>query len=145
MLDEFALAWIGQIDAQRLAELSAKIEKLYLEAGVESPSLDEAMVRAGVPPTQRGQARKILQLLLDNRKLVRVQGDMFMHAQTIETLKTKLQNYAAQHEPGRLNKPRKNKRPPATRATGTGAPPFTPAPASATSSRRLPPRSRVRS
>jgi selenocysteine-specific elongation factor len=84
------------------AELSAKIEKLYLDAGVESPSLDEAMVRAGVPPTQRGQARKILQLLLDNRKLVRVQGDMFMHAQTIEALKTKLQNYAAQHEPQRL-------------------------------------------
>jgi selenocysteine-specific elongation factor len=84
------------------AELSAKIEKLYLDAAVESPSLDEAMVRAGVPPTQRGQARKILQLLLDNRKLVRVQGDMFMHAQTIEALKTKLQDYAAQHEPQRL-------------------------------------------
>jgi selenocysteine-specific elongation factor len=84
------------------AELSAKIEKVYLDAGVESPSLDEAMVRAGVPPTQRGQARKILQLLLDSGKLVRVQGDMFMHPQVIETLKTKLQSYAAQHEPDRL-------------------------------------------
>ena len=84
------------------AELSAKIEKLYLDAGVESPSLDEAMARAGVPPTQRGQARKILQLLLDDRKLVRVQGDMFMHPQVIEGLKTKLQTYAAQHEPDRL-------------------------------------------
>lgn len=84
------------------AELSAKIEKLYLDAAVESPSLDEAMVRAGVPPAQRGQARKILQLLLDNHKLIRVQGDMFMHPQTLADLKTKLQNYAAQHEPDRL-------------------------------------------
>ena len=84
------------------AELSAKIEKLYLDAGVESPTLDEAMTRAGVPPAQRAQARKILQLLLDNRKLVRVQGDMFMHPQVIETLKIKLQTYAAQHEPDRL-------------------------------------------
>ena len=84
------------------AELSAKIEKVYLDAGVESPSLDEAMVRAGVPPTQRGQARKILQLLLDGRKLVRVHGDMFMHSQTVDGLKTKLKLYAAQHEPDRL-------------------------------------------
>lgn len=84
------------------AELSEKIEKVYLDAGVESPSLDEAMVRAGVPPTQRGQARKILQLLLDNRKLVRVQGDMFMHSETISNLKAKLQDYAVQHEPDRL-------------------------------------------
>jgi selenocysteine-specific elongation factor len=84
------------------AELSAKIEKLYLDAGVEAPTLDEAMTRAGVPAAQRAQARKILQLLLDNRKLVRVQGDMFMHPRVIETLKTKLQTYAAQHEPDRL-------------------------------------------
>lgn len=84
------------------AELSAKIEKLYFDAGVESPSLDQAMVRAGVPPAQRGQARKILQLLLDNRKLVRVQADMFMHTETIAGLKEKLQNYGDQHEPQRV-------------------------------------------
>lgn len=84
------------------AQLSAKIEKLYLDAGVESPSLDDAMTRAGVPATQRAQARKILQLLLDNRKLVRVQGEMFMHAETIANLEAKLQTYAAQHEPDRL-------------------------------------------
>lgn len=84
------------------AELSAKIEKLYLDAGVEAPSLDEAMTRAGVATAQRAQARKILQLLLDSRKLVRIQGEMFMHAEVIESLKTKLQTYARQHEPERL-------------------------------------------
>jgi selenocysteine-specific elongation factor len=84
------------------AELSGKIERLYLEAGVEAPSLDEAMTRAGVAAAQRVQARKIVQLLLDGRKLVRVQGDMFMHAQVIEDLKARLREYAAQHEPDRL-------------------------------------------
>jgi selenocysteine-specific elongation factor len=72
------------------AKLSEQIEKLYREAGVEAPSLDEVMARAGVAASQRGQARKILQLLLDNGKLIRIQGDMFMHAQVIQLLKTKL-------------------------------------------------------
>jgi selenocysteine-specific elongation factor len=76
------------------AKLSEQIEKLYREAGVEAPSLDEVMARAGVAASQRGQARKILQLLLDNGK--------FMHAQVVQLLKTKLHAYAAQQEPERL-------------------------------------------
>ncbi|HEV2837455.1 MAG TPA: SelB C-terminal domain-containing protein, partial [Pyrinomonadaceae bacterium] len=83
------------------AKLSAQIEKVYREAGVEAPSMEEVMARAGVAAAQRGQARKILQLLLDGRKLVRVTGDMFMHSQVVEELKRKLQDYADQHEPDR--------------------------------------------
>src|SRR5262249_35100969 len=79
--------------------LSKRIEQIYLAAGVEAPSLDDAMTKANVPASQRAQARKLLQLLIDDRKLVRVQGDMFMHAQVIHDLKTKLQTYASQHEP----------------------------------------------
>ena len=84
------------------AELSKKIEQLYLTAGVEAPTIDEAMTRAEVPVPRRAQARKIMQLLIDDRKLVRVQGEMFMHAQALDDLKTRLINYAAQHEPDRL-------------------------------------------
>ena len=84
------------------AKLSDQIEKLYSDAGVEAPSLDEVMARAGVAASQRGQARKILQLLLDNGKLIRIQGDMFMHVLVVQQLKTKLQTYASQHEPDRL-------------------------------------------
>ena len=43
-----------------------------------------------------------MQLLIDERKLVRIQGQMFMHARVIEDLKMKLLNYASQHEPERL-------------------------------------------
>jgi selenocysteine-specific elongation factor len=83
-------------------ELSKRIEQIYLAAGVEAPSLDDAMTKANVAASQRAQARKLLQLLLDDRKLVRIQGEMFMHAQVIQDLKTKLQTYASQHEPERL-------------------------------------------
>lgn len=84
------------------AELSKGIEEIYLKAGVEAPSLDEAMTKANVPAAQRAQARKILQLLLDGGKLIRIQGEMFMHPQVVQDLKGRLQAYASQHEPDRL-------------------------------------------
>jgi selenocysteine-specific elongation factor len=83
-------------------ELSKRIEQIYITAGVEAPSLDDAMTKANVPASQRAQARKLLQLLLDDKKIVRIQGEMFMHSQVIQDLKTKLQAYATQHEPDRL-------------------------------------------
>ena len=83
-------------------ELSKRIEQIYLTAGVEAPSLDDAMTKANVAASQRSQARKLLQLLLDDRKLVRIQGEMFMHSKVIRDLKIKLQTYASQHEPDRL-------------------------------------------
>ena len=84
------------------AEFSKRLEDLYLAAGVEAPTVDEALTRAGVSATQRAQSRKIMQLLIDDRKLVRIQGEMFMHAQVLEELKTKLRDYGSQHEPERL-------------------------------------------
>ena len=83
-------------------KLSERIEQVYLAAGVEAPSLDDAMTRANVPATQRTQARKLLQLLIDNGKLVRIQGEMFMHVQVVQDLKGKLHTYASRHEPDRL-------------------------------------------
>jgi len=83
-------------------QLSRRIEEVYLAAGVEAPSLDDAMTKANVPAAQRAQARKLLQLLLDERKLSRIHGEMFMHTNVVEDLKTKLQTYASHHEPDRL-------------------------------------------
>jgi selenocysteine-specific elongation factor len=83
-------------------QLSHRLEKVYREAGVEAPTLDEVMTRAGVAVGQRTQARKILQLLIDGKKLVRIHNEMFMHADVVEALKKKLLDYATQHEPARL-------------------------------------------
>jgi len=88
--------------SEQETELSKRIEQVYLAAGVEAPAVDEAMTKANVAAPQRAQARKILQLLIDDRTLVRIQGEMFMHAKVVQDLKTKLRAYAAQHEPDRL-------------------------------------------
>ncbi len=85
--------------SEQEAELSKRIEHGYLAAGVEAPTIDEAMTKAEVAPPQRAQARKILQLLIDDRTIVRIQGEMFMHAKVVEDLKAKLRTYGAQHEP----------------------------------------------
>ena len=84
------------------AELSRRIEELYLAAAVEAPSIDELMTRANVNAAQRVQARKLMQLLIDGRKIIRIQGDMFMHASVLEQLKKKLSEYGSRHEPERL-------------------------------------------
>jgi len=82
-------------------QLRDRLEKIYEQAGLEVPSLDEAMVRAAVPAAQRAHARKILQLLIDARILIRVQGDFLFHQQSLNRLITKLQAYAEAHQPER--------------------------------------------
>jgi len=59
------------------------------------------MQRAGVTAQQRGQARKILQLIIDSKALIRVQGELLFHAEALSALASKLQEYAAAHEPAR--------------------------------------------
>ena len=84
---------------QRLRET---FEQAYEKAGVEAPSIEELMTAGGVAVSQRAQARKILQLVIDSGKIVRIQGDMLMDAGALETLKEKLLEYGATKEPDRL-------------------------------------------
>jgi selenocysteine-specific elongation factor len=82
--------------------LRQKFEQAYKSTGVEAPSIEELMTQAGVAAAERGHARKVLQLLIDGGKIVRIQGDMLMDADALETLKQKLLKYAATKEPDRL-------------------------------------------
>ncbi len=84
------------------AQLREQISSAYEKAALEAPSLDEVLARAGIGSAGRAHARKVLQLLLDAGTLVRVQGEMFFHSQSIENLKKLLREYAAEHEPERL-------------------------------------------
>jgi selenocysteine-specific elongation factor len=83
-------------------QLREKIAQAYKKAALEAPTLDQALVEAGIHAAQRTHARKILQLLIDNGTLVRVQGEMFFHSQAIEHLKGLLREFASAHEPDRL-------------------------------------------
>lgn len=83
-------------------QLRDKIAQAYKKSALEAPTLDQALIEAGIPTSQRTHARKILQLLIDKGTLVRVQGEMFFHANAIEHLKSLLGEFATAHEPDRL-------------------------------------------
>jgi selenocysteine-specific elongation factor len=84
------------------AKLRDLFTKLYEQSGLEGPSLDEVMTRAGVGPAQRAHGRRILQLLIDSRRIVRVQGDMFVSSIAIQNLVARLRQFGSEHEPDRL-------------------------------------------
>jgi len=84
------------------SRLQQTLEDIYLKAGVESPSIDDAFTKAGVPSSAKPQARKILQLLIDNGSIVRLNNEIFMHRSVLQGLKSRLLAFASQHEPERL-------------------------------------------
>lgn len=91
---------VGLSEAE--SRLQQTLEDIYLKAGVESPSIDDAFTKAGISSSAKPQARKILQLLIDNGSLVRVNNEIFMHHSVLQGLKSKLLAFASQHEPERL-------------------------------------------
>jgi selenocysteine-specific elongation factor len=83
-------------------KLRTAIEKIFLDAGVEAPTIDEALTRAGVTTLSKAHGRKILQLLIDDKMLVKVHNELLMHKDVLADLKNKLVQYGTQHEPERL-------------------------------------------
>ena len=65
-------------------EAVAKIEALFRDAGLAVPSTPEVLAKSGVEPAR---ARSLLQILLKNRKLVRVGDDLIYHHAAIESLR----------------------------------------------------------
>lgn len=100
--DVIRLASYSQELSSEDAELKKKFEDIYLASGVEAPSLDQLMEKASVATTKRSQGRKVLQLLIDSKQIIRVHNDLFFHSSVIEDLKRRLAVYAAEHEPDRL-------------------------------------------
>ena len=83
-------------------QLLDRIAAAYKQAALEAPTVEQAMSVAGIPLAQRSHGRKILQLLVDDKTLVRVHGEMFFHQQAIDQLRSLLSRYAMEHEPARL-------------------------------------------
>jgi selenocysteine-specific elongation factor len=65
-------------------EASAKIEDAFRSAGLAVPALPEVLAQAGVEPNR---ARTILQLLLKDKRLVRVSDELVFHASAIQSLR----------------------------------------------------------
>ena len=84
------------------AALRDRLESVYREAGLEAPSLEEALARAGGAGASREHLRKLLRLLLDSGALVRVREDLLFHREALGRLTAALRDYAAAHAPDRL-------------------------------------------
>ena len=62
----------------------ANIEKIFADAGLAVPSVSEALAKSGV---ESARARTLLQILLREKKLVRVSEDLVCHASAIDALR----------------------------------------------------------
>ena len=77
------------------AALRDRLEEVYRDAKLAVPSIAEALSRAGVATSQQQHGRKVMQVLIDSGKLVRVDGEMFFHASALDDLVRKLRAFAA--------------------------------------------------
>jgi selenocysteine-specific elongation factor len=65
-------------------EASAKIESAFRAAGLAVPALQEVLGKSGVEPSR---ARSILQLLLRDKRLVRVNDELVFHSSALQALR----------------------------------------------------------
>lgn len=75
------------------ARLRDSLERVYRDAALAAPSLNEAFERAGAASPH---GRKVLQLLIDSGVLVKVHGEMYFHRGALDELTKKLREYAGQ-------------------------------------------------
>jgi selenocysteine-specific elongation factor len=68
-------------------EAVEKIEEAFRQTGLAVPSTSEVLKNCGVEPAR---ARTLLQILLRNRKLVRVGDDLIFHASALDQLRALL-------------------------------------------------------
>ena len=68
-------------------EAVGKIEELFRQGGLAVPATPEVLAKSGV---EAARARSLLQILLRNRKLVRISDDLIYHVSAIETLRQML-------------------------------------------------------
>jgi selenocysteine-specific elongation factor len=68
-------------------EATAKIEQEFRSGGLATPPVGEVLAKSGVDPNR---ARSLLQLMLRDKRLVRVSDELVFHKSAIEALRTLL-------------------------------------------------------
>jgi len=64
-----------------------KVEALFRDAGAAPPSPEEALVKVGLRGSEENE---LFQLLLEERRLVRIKESLFFHAEILKTIEDKL-------------------------------------------------------
>jgi selenocysteine-specific elongation factor len=104
LLEQIAAAGGARLEADKVAlarhevvlegserELAERIDRAFLEGGLEPPELADAV---GKPPD--ASAKKIVDLLIARGSLVRIQDGKLFHAGALQALVAKLAAYAAE-------------------------------------------------
>jgi selenocysteine-specific elongation factor len=68
-------------------QATAKIEDAFRTGGLATPAVHEVLAKSGVDPVR---ARTLLQLMLRDRRLVRVNDELVFHAATMQALRAQL-------------------------------------------------------
>jgi selenocysteine-specific elongation factor len=68
-------------------EATAKIENAFRAGGLATPAVHEVLEKSGVDPNR---ARTLLQLMLRDRRLVRISGELVFHASAMQSLRALL-------------------------------------------------------
>jgi selenocysteine-specific elongation factor len=67
-----------------------KVDTLFRSAGAAPPSPEEALVKAGLAGSEENE---LFQLLLEERRLVRIKESLFFHAEALKAIEDKLVAY----------------------------------------------------
>lgn len=72
--------------SEKDARLRERLKEIYTSAGLEAPTLDEALKQSEVAASALAHGRKIAQTLIDEGVLVRVREDLLMNSAIVENL-----------------------------------------------------------
>src|SRR5439155_25821333 len=87
------------------AQLRDRLESVYRDAALETPTIGEAFARAGISASAQQHGRKILQLLFESGALVRVHGEMFFHRSALDDLTRRLREHASHNSDRSIDVP----------------------------------------
>jgi selenocysteine-specific elongation factor len=84
------------------AELRNRLDKIFQQSALEPPTLEAALQTAiGPGKSDANRGRRILQILVEGKQVVRVQTDLIFHRKALDELITKVRDYAEKHGPDR--------------------------------------------
>lgn len=70
------------------------LEQAFLQAQYQPPGVEEALSTYKLSP---GEERELVQVLVDQQKLVRLKGDLFFHQDVMQTVEQQLRAFLEQH------------------------------------------------
>jgi selenocysteine-specific elongation factor len=73
------------------SEITNRIEDLYLKAGFTPPTAEEVSTKFG------SRSKSYVSLLLEQKKLIKVEGDLYSHASSVDKLKEMIKIFINGH------------------------------------------------